>query len=155
MNFDDFEQRLRAQPLRAVPSEWRTEILDAAGPDSAASAARPPRQTSPVGVRQFLRAWLWPSPAAWAGVAASWVLVFLLNSAASAGRNSDDARLASLSLSQFAAEWRQRQALTSELLEVPTANDFAVPSRPTVAPRRNSPDSTRTKVPYENVAQMV
>jgi hypothetical protein len=47
----DLEQRLRETPFRRVPADWRAAIL--------------PRRAS----------WFWPSPYAWAAVAAIWVLI--------------------------------------------------------------------------------
>lgn len=52
---DKFEQLLSQQPLRGVPPGWRREIL----------ADRQPRW----------REWLWPSPVAWATVAAVWLVI--------------------------------------------------------------------------------
>ena len=77
MNLDDFEQRLRRQPLRPVPPAWRDAILRsaAAGHSSRSSTLNPQPSTC-------WRDWLWPSPAAWAGLAATWVVILALNHAA-------------------------------------------------------------------------
>jgi len=48
---DEFEQLLSRQPLRRVPADWRDGIV--------------PRRQS----------WFWPSPIAWAAVAACWLLI--------------------------------------------------------------------------------
>jgi len=73
----DFEQRLQSQPLRPVPPEWRGDIL------SAARAAVPhPGPAAGAPIRRLLSEWLWPHPVAWAGLAASWALVAVLNTAA-------------------------------------------------------------------------
>jgi hypothetical protein len=72
---DQFEQRLRRQPLREIPNKWRGEIL---------AAAKPATRTSP-------RTWFlstfnhqcstlfWPHPKAWAGLAAAWIVIFTLH----------------------------------------------------------------------------
>ena len=66
MNFDEFESKLRGQPCREIPPEWRREIL---GPLR-------PKTEPPV---SWWRQLLWPHPAAWAGLAAAWVAIVALN----------------------------------------------------------------------------
>lgn len=79
MNSDDFEKRLQRQPLRPIPGEWRAEVLrraEAAAPRPAAAGSSP--------FAMFLRrlvSSLSPHPAAWAALAAVWVLIFALNTA--------------------------------------------------------------------------
>ena len=86
MNADDFEKRLQRQSMRPIPREWRGEILDAArrAGDHQLSILRSkataedgstlnPQPTS------WWRDLLWPSPQAWAGLAAAWVLILALN----------------------------------------------------------------------------
>lgn len=74
MNSDDFEHQLQRQPMRALPGDWRDEILRAA------------RQTDPGfqphGVASnsvWWRELLWPYPQAWAGIAAAWMVIFGLH----------------------------------------------------------------------------
>lgn len=58
---NDFENDLKRQPLRRVPAAWRAQVL------RAAEMQAPPRWS-----------WmelLWPSPKAWGGLAAAWVLI--------------------------------------------------------------------------------
>ncbi len=75
MNFDEFEKRLKKQTFRAIPSEWRKEILKAVtiGESTEIGGLR----TKP----SFWRQWLWPSPIAWGGVAAAWIVIIALNMA--------------------------------------------------------------------------
>ena len=75
---DPFEERLRRQPLRRVPREWREDILAAA---SAASRERElaGRRELQTGWRVWLQSLFWPAPRAWAGLAAAWVVILLLN----------------------------------------------------------------------------
>ncbi len=56
---NDFEQKLAAQPFREPPAGLRAEILRAC-------AAAPAAWT--------WRDWLWPSPPAWAALAALWLV---------------------------------------------------------------------------------
>jgi hypothetical protein len=80
MNHDDFEQKLKRQPLRQVPTEWRQEILSAA---KLAVATRHPSHVTQLSwlstFNRQLFALLWPNPQAWAGLAAVWILIFALD----------------------------------------------------------------------------
>lgn len=60
---NDFERKLRQQPFREPPADLRAAILG-----GAAKVIVPERWT--------WREWLWPSPRAWAALAALW-LIFL------------------------------------------------------------------------------
>jgi hypothetical protein len=63
----EFEKQLERQPMRELPREWRSEILVAAS------------RVERITVIDRLSTWLWPHPRAWAGLAAAWVLTFLLH----------------------------------------------------------------------------
>ncbi|HEY1173258.1 MAG TPA: hypothetical protein VGH19_17955 [Verrucomicrobiae bacterium] len=73
MKPDDFESQLQRQPLRGLPSEWRSEILSAAREALVAEPVKPAVTTS------WWRELLWPCPQAWAGLAAVWVVILGLN----------------------------------------------------------------------------
>lgn len=68
---DAFEQQLRRQSPAAPPANWREEILAEARLASP-SGSREPRPT----LIAVLREWLWPHPAAWASLAAIWLVLF-------------------------------------------------------------------------------
>ena len=86
---ETFEQRLRRQPLRQLPHEWRGEILSACSGDSAErrrskflNAGFLPKAATPAwlsALRQQLAAFFWPHPRAWAGLAAVWICILALN----------------------------------------------------------------------------
>ncbi len=63
--------------MRPVPAHWRSEILQAA---RAASGAE--RPTVQARRRSQWRELFWPSPFAWAGGAAAWLLILALTLAA-------------------------------------------------------------------------
>ena len=99
MNFDEFENKLRGQPRREIPLEWRREIL----------APLRRRTEAPV---SWWRQLLWPHPAAWASLATAWVAIVALNLAGApegpsyaAGKPSLDTRVA----------YQERQRLWAEL----------------------------------------
>jgi len=58
---NDFESELKKQPIRQVPEHWRAQILREAG--------------SPSRGQPWWSALLWPSPKAWATLAASWAVM--------------------------------------------------------------------------------
>jgi hypothetical protein len=85
MNPDEFEKRLQRQPLRRIPGEWREEILSAARQASLVEPAlltthrvTPPRSLLST-LHYQLSTLLWPHPAAWAGLAAAWLVIAGLN----------------------------------------------------------------------------
>ena len=136
MNDSEFEKRLQRQPLRPIPGEWRSEILGAAykAADTRSSTivARP--GSSLAALNRRLSALLWPSPWAWAGGAASWVLIFALNFAASSG---SDAAMSYRSPAPPAlvvemAQDERRQLMTSLLDGAPSemSTPPREPSRP-------------------------
>ena len=82
---EQFEQRLRRQPVKKVPVEWRAEILSAVAADvnrrqtSRVSALAPTNRSWLSTISYKLSTLLWPHPKAWAGLAAVWVCIFALN----------------------------------------------------------------------------
>ena len=81
MNPEDFEKQLQRRPLRPMPADWRADILKAA---HAASAAPTALNRAPSLLSTFnsqLSALLWPCPKAWAGLAAVWLVILVVNHA--------------------------------------------------------------------------
>jgi hypothetical protein len=123
---EQFEQRLRRQPLAPVPPAWRAEIL------AAARVSQPeiPHRAVPVSsglatFRERLAALLWPHPAAWAGVAAAWLLIAVMHFSL---RDDPAVPLAARPAPpspELVAELRQQQKMFAELMgpaDVPTAD---------------------------------
>jgi hypothetical protein len=78
MNADDFEKKLQRQPLRQVPGDWREAILRTAQSRASSVAQRP----GPLLIRPLLIAWrelIQPCRFAWSGMAALWLLFWLIN----------------------------------------------------------------------------
>jgi len=75
----DFEQRLRRQPLKPVPGEWRAEILSAVAADANPLQNNRHEPTATATGWLWLSNLLWPHPKAWAGLAAVWVFILVLN----------------------------------------------------------------------------
>lgn len=77
-NNEQFENRLRRQPLRSVPPAWRGEILKAADANRRVAAA-PPRSESQSELLAGWRVLLGRFPIAWAALAALWVGMVSVN----------------------------------------------------------------------------
>jgi len=76
MNSDDFEKRLQSQPMRQIPGEWRTQILQ--GAKQSVPSPLDPRPS-------FLSTLLWLNPKAWASLAVVWITIFALQFASRSG----------------------------------------------------------------------
>jgi hypothetical protein len=77
MKPDDFEQKLQRQPLRPIPAEWRRAILGACRESRV--EGREQTRPWPSTLVSRLSTFLWPHPAAWAGLAAIWIFIFAVN----------------------------------------------------------------------------
>ena len=131
MKPDEFEQQLQSQPHRAIPSEWRVEILEAARAARRVHASRATQDATPV---PWWRQWLWPCPQAWAGLAAVWMILVGLHITAPSTPPSSTSKSPD-SEKQMAAAAQRREL--GRLLDVPT--DPAPPSKTTLpGPRSES-----------------
>jgi len=148
MNLDDFAQRLRQQPPRTIPSEWRAEILSVAKAASTAAHAPHLNPEPRRDVRRFqhgrsllstfnsqLSTLLWPSPAAWAVLAVIWVIILVVNSTSVGGAREFARRIPPPAPDAILA-WKEQERLLTELIGRPEA---PVADRPKpVAPRPRS-----------------
>jgi hypothetical protein len=113
-NDQQFEKRMSGQPLRAVPAEWRGEILAAAR--AAQAAPRPVPRASLLSTLNYqLSTLLWPHPKAWAGLAAVWVGIIALNLSTHEGSLRAAAKSATPSPAMV-AELRKQQRMFAELV---------------------------------------
>ncbi|MBI4663723.1 MAG: hypothetical protein HY735_33395 [Verrucomicrobia bacterium] len=125
MNSDEFEQRLRRQPIRTIPEEWRTQILRSA----AVSQSAGPMKEHSFSWRELF----WPSPHAWAGLAAVWAVILVLNVASSESTTSPVAQLPPAPPSpQILIALELQRQLRAELMEIPEAAkpEKVEPARP-------------------------
>lgn len=88
MSMDPFEERLRSHKFRTVPAKWRAELLagarQASGRQEACNRAEvggytPLGPLIRAGWRYRLASLLWPSPRAWAALAATWLALLGLH----------------------------------------------------------------------------
>ena len=128
-NPDDLERRLENQPVRRLPPEWRDEILTAAR-----AACAPRRSVLDLRPAPWWRTVLWPNPVAWAGVAAAWVAILILNQAGRWEPLTSSAGVRSSSPGLGVALIEHRRQL-NELLEVPAAESAPAPAPAPPAPR--------------------
>jgi hypothetical protein len=145
MNADDFEKRLQSQPLRQVPTEWREEILSAARQVVSAQPVPCPAPRAHAltaflsTINSRLSALLWPHPAAWAGLAAAWVVILGLSFTTRDAARLVARRASSPSPQVFMA-FQEQQRLLTELIgprEMPAVErPKAAPPRPRSERRR-------------------
>jgi hypothetical protein len=76
---EQFERRLRRQPLKPVPAGWRAEILAAAKLAARRSEAKTVQPSWRSTINRQLSTIFWPHPKAWAGLAAIWIFIFAMN----------------------------------------------------------------------------
>lgn len=136
MKPDDFEQRLARQSLRQVPGEWRAEILAAA---RAGQATRQAPRVTPRSwlstINQQLSTLLWPHPKAWAGLAAVWIFILVLNFSMQ-DKSPVMAEKSSPPSPEVIVQLKQQQRMFAELMG---PRDAAVADRPkTHTPRPRS-----------------
>ena len=74
---DAFEHRLAKQRLAPPPPGLREQVLLRAS--EAARRASNDSQRSSVGVWAVCRAWFYPTPTAWAGLCALWIVILGMN----------------------------------------------------------------------------
>ncbi len=79
MNADDFEQRLKRQPIRALPPEWRQEILAAVRTVRTKEAMSRPAILGFATLYRRFSGLLWPSPRAWAALTTVWIALLVFN----------------------------------------------------------------------------
>jgi len=122
---DDFEKRLQRQPLRPVPGQWRSEIL------AAAQTVAPSRHPSPATRYTLLSGFgfrilslFWPSPYAWGGLAAAWVLILIVN-LSSGDRPAVMAQTSTPLSPQLMAAVREQQRMLAELIGQPESPPVA------------------------------
>ena len=127
MNLNEFEQRLREQPFRSPPPDWREEVLRGA---RQAAAAGPPASAPAISMLPWWREWLWPSPVAWGALAACWAAILVLNRAAlpSAAELAETRANVRIALA-YQAVVRQFGSAESPEFPLPTPSADRVPQR--------------------------
>lgn len=126
---NDFEQRLQRVPLKPVPPGWRAEILAAA-----AAVPSAPKESARPSFGSWLHALLWPHPKAWAGLAAVWLFIALLNFS-QRGTAPVRAEKSAAPTPAAVAELRQQHELLVELLGRPEPRDADRPRSTVPQPR--------------------
>ena len=131
----EFEKKLRAQPAKEIPGEWRAEILSAArAAQPSASASGVPHRSWLSTINQQLSTLLWPNQKAWGALAAVWVVIFLLNHAAQDGDGVVVAKKSGPPSPEMIAEMKKQQKLYAELVGAGATADVEhprdLPNRP-------------------------
>lgn len=134
---DQFEERLRRQPLRPLPADWRESILSAARAATKPSPA--PRSTRSFflsTINHQLSTLLWPHPKAWAALGAAWLVVLAFSLAAREPAPQHLARETTRPSPQLRALLREQERLLVELVG-PMEKPAAERPKPIVPPPRS------------------
>lgn len=134
---EQFENRLRRQPMKPLPAEWRAEILSACSGVAAerGESAAPARASSLNSAAwTWLKSIFWPHPVAWAGLAAIWIGILTVNFS-TRDHAPVIAEMASPPSPEMMAELKKQRRLLAELTG---ATAMAEPGRREFAPRPRS-----------------
>jgi hypothetical protein len=134
MNADDFEQVLQRQRPRPIPPEWREDILSAASGERTRALAAPLHPTWLETLNSRLSAIFWPSPKAWVGLAAAWVVVFSIQFGIRDPRPAPVAKVASSS-PEVQRALKQQHELLVELIGAPPPAEAGRPKPSARQPR--------------------
>ncbi len=136
-NDEQFENRLRRQPVKPIPAEWREEILDAARlVTTSVPAPRPQPEGLLATLRHYLSPLLVPQRAAWASLATVWVVIIALNVAAHDDSPKAQASRAAAVVSPESRQVLQQQRLLlAELVGRPEIHPMNRPKSPAPGPR--------------------
>jgi hypothetical protein len=120
---ESFEKRLKRQPLRQVPAEWREDILRVAGESQSVRRSSTAAEYSFLSsLNRRLASVLWPHPVAWAALAAIWIFVFTVNYSIQDTQPVVAEKVAPAS-PEVRAELRQQQRLFAELAGASDSED--------------------------------
>ena len=134
MNQDVFEQRLRRQPMRRVPADWREEIL------AAAQARRPALGEERGEELAGWRALFARFPVAWGSLAMLWTTLIAVNLLLSGPHGRARGERVFAASAEPLAVWNLQQAELSLLSDGPavtTGRQPADPTRPRSEGRRD------------------
>jgi hypothetical protein len=74
---NEFEQKISRQPIKAIPGEWRAEILAVTDVSWRTKSDR--KLTFAATLKLRLREIFWPAPVAWVGLAAIWIFILAVD----------------------------------------------------------------------------
>jgi hypothetical protein len=139
---DPFESRLRCQRQRPIPPGWRAEILTVARQAASSRTAHSALDSQPSTSWSFLStlyhqlsAIFWPHPAAWAGLAAAWVLVLGLNFSVREPARQDVAKQVGPPSPQLRQMLRQQEQMLAELVGPMDRTESLLPKAAVPQPR--------------------
>ena len=109
--FEQFAHELKSQPLRRVPEHWREQILRAASADTLKRERQP-----------WWAALLWPSPKAWATLAAAWALIICFSVVTHERSGPEESRAAAQVRMAMEEKRRLQSDIEQSLLHAQTQN---------------------------------
>jgi hypothetical protein len=119
MNPDEFEQDLKRRTIRPVPTEWRAEILRAANAAAFTAHASPTTPSLLASIYHQLSSILWPSPLAWGGLAALWMVAAGFIYASSSDSKTTVMAQSAQPSTELKTALREQRRTLAQLLESP------------------------------------
>jgi hypothetical protein len=142
MKTDDFEKRLQRIPRNEIPSTWREEILTAANQAASSSqSAHPPHgflATLIVQLSTLTRS----HRAVWSGLAATWIVIAVMNFSARDHSQVSTAQHPLPSPDTMQALRQQKLYFLAELAGQPAPRETIRPKIVPVGPRSQRRDET-------------
>jgi hypothetical protein len=135
MKPDDFEQKLQRQELRPIPRDWREEILQTARAAGPRPLAADPERSWLSTLNRQLSTLLWPCPQAWAGLAAAWLVIVVVNLSAGDEPSRTMARQTAPPPPQLIDAVREQRRELARLIEPSVASDADRPKSFSPRPR--------------------
>lgn len=138
---DEFEQRLQRVPQNKLPSAWRAEILTASNEAATSSPApRPAPHGFLATLFGQLSALTRPRHAAWAGLAATWMVIAVMNFSARDHSQASTAQHPLPSADVMHALREQKLLFLAELAGQPAPHETIRPQFLPVGPRSQRRD---------------
>jgi hypothetical protein len=144
MNDSEFEKRLRSEPLRQIPPEWRAEILQGTARSQPSTLDHRPSVVSLplLGTLKLWRELIWPARRVWTGFALVWVAIVAINLADAEQSGKLEAN-AKVPLGNLITVWERQQELLTELNGVENP-DMDKPRQSISKPRSEGPSLEAT-----------
>lgn len=114
MSMDEFEKSLQLRPLRQIPQDWRESILRTASRNASGSTSQTPRAWN-LGLFVLWRELIQPCRYAWSGMAALWLIFWMINTHSQSGDAPAQKSASVASASEQVQKFKEQRGMLVEL----------------------------------------